>query len=87
MSCRVLKRGVERLLANHLFERARAMNVESVRGAYIPTAKNKMVENLYRELGFAAAGAGDDGTAYWELRVRDYKPEPVQIAVSTDAEA
>jgi FkbH-like protein len=86
MSCRVLKRGVERLLANHLFERARAMNVESVRGAYIPTAKNRMVENLYRELGFAPAGNGDDGTLYWELRVQDYKPEPVQITVSAGAE-
>jgi predicted enzyme involved in methoxymalonyl-ACP biosynthesis len=57
-----------------------------VRGAYIPTAKNRMVENLYRELGFVAAGAGDGGTSYWELRVEDYKPEPVQISVSADAE-
>jgi FkbH-like protein len=86
MSCRVLKRGVERLLANYLFERARAMNVESVRGVYIPTSKNKMVENLYRELGFAAAGTGDDGTSYWELRVQDYNPEPVRITVSDDGE-
>ena len=86
MSCRVLKRGVERLLANHLVERARAMNVKSVRGSYIPTAKNKMVENLYAELGFAPAGTGDDGTSYWELRVRDYKPEPVRITISADGE-
>jgi len=86
MSCRVLKRGVERLLANHLFERAKNMKVESVRGVYIPTAKNKMVENLYSELGFASAGRGEDGTSYWELRVQDYKPEPVRITVSTDGE-
>jgi FkbH-like protein len=86
MSCRVLKRGVERLLTNHLFERARDLKVESVRGAYIPTAKNKMVENLYPELGFAPAGIGVGGTSYWELRVQDYKPEPVRIAVSTDGE-
>ena len=86
MSCRVLKRGVERLLVNHLFKRARDMKVESVRGAYIPTAKNKMVENLYSDFGFAPAGTGDGGTAYWELRVQDYKPEAVQIAVSADGD-
>jgi predicted enzyme involved in methoxymalonyl-ACP biosynthesis len=41
MSCRVLKRGVERLLANHLFERARELGIQRVRGIYNPTAKNK----------------------------------------------
>ena len=84
MSCRVLKRGVERLLANHLFERAKDVKVQSVRGAYIPTAKNKMVENLYAELGFAPAGADDNGTSYWEIQVQDYKPEPVRITLSPD---
>jgi len=62
------------------------MKVELVRGAYIPTAKNKMVENLYPDFGFAPAGTGDDGTAYWELRVQDYTPEAVQITLSTDGE-
>jgi len=84
MSCRVLKRGVERLLANHLFERAKDVKVQSVRGAYIPTAKNKMVENLYAELGFAPADTDDNGTSYWEIQVQDYKPEPVRITLSAD---
>jgi FkbH-like protein len=86
MSCRVLKRGVERLLANHLFERAKEMKVQLVRGAYVPTAKNKMVENLYPELGFAPAGIGDNGTSYWEIPVPDYRPELVQITLSADDE-
>ena len=86
MSCRVLKRGVERLLANHLFERAKDVNVESVRGVYVPTAKNKMVVNLYPELGFAPAGSDGNGTSYWEIRVQDYKPEQVRITLSTDGQ-
>ena len=45
-----------------------------------------MVENLYAELGFAPIGTGDDGTSYWELRVKDYKPEAVRITVSSDGE-
>jgi FkbH-like protein len=84
MSCRVLKRGVERLLANHVLEKAKGLNVQSVRGVYIPTAKNKMVADLYAELGFAPAGTGENGTTYWEMRVHDYRPEPVHISLSKD---
>jgi len=87
MSCRVLKRGVERLLANHLFETAKAMKLRAVRGVYIPTAKNMMVEKLYPDLGFARAGEGEGGAVYWELPVADYKPEPVKITIATDDEA
>jgi FkbH-like protein len=82
MSCRVLKRGVERLLANHLFERAREMDLRAVRGVYIPTAKNKMVENHFADFGFARTATGEDGTTYWEAPVKAYRPEPVQISVS-----
>jgi FkbH-like protein len=84
MSCRVLKRGVERLLANHLFERARELDVQRVRGIYKATAKNKMVESLYGDLGFASAGCGENGEAHWELSVQDYRPEPVQISIVTE---
>lgn len=84
MSCRVLKRGVERLLANHIFEQAKSLNIRLVRGVYIPTAKNKMVEKLFEELGFRSAGEGDNGAEYWEMQVKDYEPEPVQISMGAD---
>ena len=52
MSCRVLKRGVERFLLNYLCEEAVARKLKCIRGEYIPTARNELVRNHYAELGF-----------------------------------
>ena len=52
MSCRVLKRGVEHFVLNELVDRARQHGFERIVGEYLPTAKNKMVEHHYEELGF-----------------------------------
>ena len=86
MSCRVLKRGVERLLANHLFEKARELGLRSVRGVYIPTARNQMVENHFADLGFNRTAVGSGGATSWEIAVDDYQAVPVQITVSTPEE-
>jgi FkbH-like protein len=84
MSCRVLKRGVEHLLANTLFDRARSRNARLVHGVYIPTAKNKMVENHFADLGFVPAGTGENGAEHWEILVQDYKSVPVHISIVMD---
>lgn len=52
MSCRVLKRGVENLALNEVVKAAAAMGCTKLVGEYIPTKKNKMVENFYPSLGF-----------------------------------
>jgi len=52
MSCRVLKRGVEKMVLNQLVELAKQHNCISIVGEYIPTAKNKLVETHYVDLGF-----------------------------------
>jgi FkbH-like protein len=69
MSCRVLKRGVERLLLNEVVAAARSRGLNRVLGEYIPTAKNGLVRDHYRSLGFEQIGGGPDGTTQWELRV------------------
>jgi FkbH-like protein len=75
MSCRVLKRGVEQFLLNHLVEIARSHGLESLRGEYIPTAKNGLVRDHYASLGFTKRGDGESGHTYWELRVDEsFKP-------------
>jgi FkbH-like protein len=79
MSCRVFKRGVEYLLANHLFERLGATGIETVHGIHIPTAKNRIVENLYNDLGFTRVDTGDDGRTTWAINTRDYRPKRVFI--------
>jgi len=67
MSCRVLQRGVERLLLNHLVAAARQRGLQRIRGEFIPTAKNKLVQNHYQELGFSLVHREPDGRACWEL--------------------
>ncbi|MCI8378541.1 MAG: HAD-IIIC family phosphatase [Lachnospiraceae bacterium] len=54
MSCRVLKRGVEDFAFKNILEIARKWGCKKIRGEYIPTKKNKMVENLYEGFGFSA---------------------------------
>lgn len=52
MSCRVLKRGMENFTLNTMAEKAREKGYKRIVGEYIPTLKNKMVENHYDQLGF-----------------------------------
>ncbi len=84
MSCRVLKRGVEHMLANVLVERAKAMGAGRICGDYRPTAKNKLVKDLYPELGFVCETEEPDGTTTWSLDVANYEPFPVQISIVDD---
>lgn len=66
MSCRVLQRGVERLAFNEAVRIARENGAKKVRGIYIPTSKNAMVQNHYSNLGFRADG--DEGqTKFWAM--------------------
>ena len=53
MSCRVLKRGMENFTLNTMVEKAKAAGYKKIIGEYLPTSKNKMVENHYTGLGFA----------------------------------
>ena len=69
MSCRVLKRGVERVLLNELVDYARSQGLRSIRGEYIPTPKNALVRDHYRSLGFSSSDSSAAGLTHWELRV------------------
>ena len=52
MSCRVLKRGLENLAFNTICEIATKWGCDWVVGEYLPTKKNRMVNNLLAEMGF-----------------------------------
>ena len=58
MSCRVLKRGVEEFVVNRIMDIALKNGYKAVIGEYIPTAKNKMVEDIYSLHGFTNKGDG-----------------------------
>jgi len=52
MSCRVLKRGMEEFIINHMVAIAKGMGVKRIIGEYIPTSKNAMVRDIYDKMGF-----------------------------------
>ena len=71
MSCRVLKRGMENFTLNILVDYAFQNGFKKIIGEYLPTAKNKMVKELYPSLGFDAIDGVE--TAQWVLNVEKYQ--------------
>lgn len=53
MSCRVLKRGLEYMVFQKIYETAVDWGCKFIRAEYIPTEKNGMVRNLLPDLGFS----------------------------------
>ncbi len=58
MSCRVLKRGMEEFIINHILEAAAESGYRKVIGEYVKTPKNSMVQHIYGRLGFSDNGGG-----------------------------
>lgn len=67
MSCRVLKRGMEEFVINSVVKRAKEKGFKKILAEYIPTPKNKMVEDIYKTMGFTSV----DKNKY-ELIVENY---------------
>lgn len=84
MSCRVLGRKVENAVLNRLAADARREGAESLVGAYVPTPKNKLVEQHYEKLGFRPAEEGNAGCTEWVLRLSDYVAVDVPMAIAAD---
>ena len=66
MSCRVLKRGMEDFTLNTIATFAKENGFKYLKGEYIATAKNEMVKDHYKKLGFEEEGN------YWKLDVINY---------------
>jgi FkbH-like protein len=83
MSCRVLKRGVEHALLNHLADAARSRHLSQIIGEYMPTPKNGLVKDLFESLGFTLQCEADDHRTRWSYPVNDSR-QPLShfIAVS-----
>ncbi len=77
MSCRVLKRGMENFTLNTMVELAKAKGYRRIIGEYLPTAKNKMVEQHYPNLGFLPIK--EASTAQYVLEVESYEPRECYI--------
>lgn len=77
MSCRVLKRGMENFTLNEIVNAAKKLGYKYIIGEYLPTNKNKLVENHYANLGFSELK--DTQTKQYILNVEDYKERECYI--------
>jgi FkbH-like protein len=73
MSCRVLKRGMEEFVLNALVGYTKTLGFRYLKGEYLETAKNALVKDHYRLLGFQASGD------HWLLDTRTYIPKTLYI--------
>ncbi len=77
MSCRVLKRGMENFTLNTMVENAKNAGYKKIIGEYLPTLKNKMVEQHYPGLGFEKVEGAE--TSKYALDVDAYQPRECYI--------
>jgi FkbH-like protein len=83
MSCRVFGRQLEDEAMNILVEAARVRGVRTLNAAYLPTAKNGVVRDLFERLGFtrtATARDAPEGASQWSLSIAEYGARPTRIA-------
>ena len=82
MSCRVLKRGMENFTLNTMVTYAKQKGYKRIIGEYLPTPKNKMVENHYPDLGFTQVGGSN--TAQYVLELDGYLVRECYIELKVD---
>ncbi len=81
MSCRVLGRTMEEFIHNDIIEIARGMDCHTVIGRYLPSAKNKLVANLYSRLGFSQV-SDEGGVTTWCLEMPS-SPQPLETFITS----
>jgi len=81
MSCRVLERGVEAAIAGELAHVAAYGGARALKGVYLPTARNRLVKDLYDRLGFQRVSVAADGACTYQLDLKAMKRDPGPIKV------
>jgi FkbH-like protein len=73
MSCRVIGRGVEFSVWNHVFEDAKAKGCTHVEAMYIPTQKNAQVKDFYERLGLEIVSEENNGIKHYRKELEQMK--------------
>ncbi len=84
MSCRVLKRQVEDEALNELARMAKARGCAKIEGVYLRTAKNEMVRDFYKIMGFTLT-AEEENSREFELALEKFEPLPTRIKITRRA--
>lgn len=81
MSCRVLGRCVEEAVLQDIISNAKKAGASKLIGTYIPTARNILVKEHYKKLGFTKTADGENGAETWELDITKAERMPVPMTV------
>jgi FkbH-like protein len=84
MSCRVLGRQVEQAMLAKVASAAKTHHIRRLIGTYIPTAKNGMVAEHYKKLGFDLTESGANGRTTWELNVAEYAAPKLPMRIEEE---
>ena len=84
MSCRVLKKNMEYAMLDTLVAECKKHGIDTLIGHYYPTAKNKMVQNLFADFGFKKTLEESDGTTEWMLELNGYINKNNVIKVNSE---
>lgn len=71
MSCRVLGRKVEYATLQNLIYSAKKYNIKEIIGKYIPTNRNNLVKNHYKDLGFRLKSKKSN-IELWSINTNEY---------------
>lgn len=86
MSCRVLKRDMEFAMMDSLVAECKKRGINTIIGYYYKTAKNAMVREFYRLMGFEKIKDGEEpGNTEWKLEISEnYQCKNTVIAVNVN---
>lgn len=73
MSCRILSRTMEDFVSNDIVSIARNMRCDKITGRYIPTKKNRLVQEHYKHLDYALI-RDEEGVTDWEIKINGTIP-------------
>jgi predicted enzyme involved in methoxymalonyl-ACP biosynthesis len=75
---------VEHTVLKHITEQAKKRGIHKLKGTYIRTDRNKLVEDHYSRLGFVHVGGDGNGRTFYEFAVETASFEEVPITVVSD---
>jgi FkbH-like protein len=78
MSCRVLGRRVELAALQDIVTNAKAIGATKLIGIYSPTARNIIVKDHYKKLGFTKTSSNSE-IETWELDIKNYNFQDVPM--------
>jgi FkbH-like protein len=84
MSCRVLGRGVESAILNEVAHAALAAGKTELVGEFVPSGRNELVRNHYRDLGFRHVADGAAGAEAWSLDLVGFADRQVHMRIERD---